>query len=65
MPLHREQEKEHAMALQNARRSRPTDAIALRQAEHHQVRQLFRVRGQPGKQGTGLGAPQGLSVRPS
>jgi hypothetical protein len=53
------------MALQNARRSRPTDAIALRQADHHQVRQLFRVLGQPGKQGTGLGAPQGLSVRPS
>jgi hypothetical protein len=42
------------MALRNALRSRPTDTMAMLQADHHQVRQLFRVRGQSGKQGTGL-----------
>jgi hemerythrin-like domain-containing protein len=43
MPLHREQWKENAMAPRNATRSRPKDAIALLQADHQKVRQLFRA----------------------
>jgi hemerythrin-like domain-containing protein len=43
MPLHREKWKENAMAPRNATRSRPKDAIALLQADHHKVRQLFRA----------------------
>jgi hemerythrin-like domain-containing protein len=43
MPLHIEQWKENAMAPRNATRSRPKDAIALLQADHHKVRQLFRA----------------------
>jgi hemerythrin-like domain-containing protein len=43
MPLHREQLKENAMAPRNATRSRPKDAIAMLQADHQKVRQLFRA----------------------
>jgi hypothetical protein len=31
------------MAPRNATRSRPKDAIAMLQADHHKVRQLFRA----------------------
>jgi hemerythrin-like domain-containing protein len=43
MPLHREQWKENAMVPRNATRRRPKDAIALLQADHDTVRQLFRA----------------------
>jgi hemerythrin-like domain-containing protein len=43
MPLHIEQLKENAMAPRNATRSRPKDAIAMLQADHQKVRQLFRA----------------------
>jgi hemerythrin-like domain-containing protein len=43
MPLHIEKWKENAMAPRNAPRRRPKDAIALLQADHDTVRQLFRA----------------------
>src|SRR4051812_12823174 len=43
MPLHIAQWKEKAMAPRNTTRSRPKDAIAMLQADHDQVRQLFRA----------------------
>jgi hemerythrin-like domain-containing protein len=43
MPLHIEKVKENAMATRHETRSRPNDAIALLQADHHKVRQLFRA----------------------
>jgi len=45
MPLHRETWEENAMALRNATWSRPTDALALPQADHYKVRQLFWIIG--------------------
>jgi hemerythrin-like domain-containing protein len=43
MPLHIEMVKENAMATRHKTRSRPKDAIAMLQADHHMVRQLFRA----------------------
>src|SRR5262245_18408519 len=43
MPLPIETVKETAMALRNAPRSRPKDALAMLHADHQQVRQLFRA----------------------
>jgi hemerythrin-like domain-containing protein len=43
MPLHREKSKENAMATRHETRSRPKDAIAMLQADHRKVRQLFRA----------------------
>jgi hemerythrin-like domain-containing protein len=43
MPLYIEKSKENAMATRRQTRSRPKDAIAMLQADHHKVRQLFRA----------------------
>src|SRR5262245_37507710 len=43
MPLHIEQAKEKTMATHHETRGRPKDAIAMLQADHHKVRQLFRA----------------------
>ena len=43
MPLYREKAKENVMATRHQTRSRPKDAIAMLQADHHMVRQLFRA----------------------
>src|SRR5215471_11944460 len=43
MPLYREKSKENAIATRHQTRSRPKDAIAMLQADHHTVRQLFRA----------------------
>jgi hemerythrin-like domain-containing protein len=43
MPLHIEKSKENAMATRHKTRNRPKDAIAMLQADHHKVRQLFRA----------------------
>src|SRR5262245_48783926 len=43
MPLHIDGSKEHTMAIHNETRSRPKDAIAMLQADHRTVRQLFRA----------------------
>src|SRR5262249_41053672 len=43
MPLYREKSKENAMATRHETRGRPKDAIAMLQADHHKVRQLFRA----------------------
>jgi hemerythrin-like domain-containing protein len=43
MPLHIEKAKENTMASHHETRSRPKDAIAMLQADHHKVRQLFRA----------------------
>src|SRR5262245_17686162 len=42
-PMHSEKPKENAMATRHETRSRPKDAIAMLQADHHKVRQLFRT----------------------
>src|SRR5438552_8980171 len=43
MPLPIEKSKENAMATRHETRSRPKDAIAMLQADHRKVRQLFRA----------------------